>query len=152
MKKIVFLSIQICLTFIAFTLNAQAVVKYTSANLNLREKPNAKSDVLIVLPKGTEIKVEKFNPNTWVLISHNGNVGYVHSKYLTDKKQQFAKFSTPSGAVKYYTNSRGERVQSPTHYNSIPAGATARCVDGTYSFSKSRRGTCSGHGGVAQWL
>ena len=55
------------------------------------------------------------------------------------------------GGVNYYTNSWGEKVQSPTYYSSKPAGATARCVDGTYSFSKSRRGTCSHHGGVAVW-
>ncbi|MEN9557829.1 MAG: hypothetical protein RL141_198 [Candidatus Parcubacteria bacterium] len=30
-------------------------------------------------------------------------------------------------------------------------GASARCEDGTYSFSESRRGTCSHHGGVAEW-
>jgi hypothetical protein len=30
-------------------------------------------------------------------------------------------------------------------------GATAICRDGTYSYSKSRSGTCSGHGGVGQW-
>jgi hypothetical protein len=33
-----------------------------------------------------------------------------------------------------------------------PAGATAECNDGTYSFSSSRRGTCSHHGGVKRWL
>ncbi|MCP2336054.1 DUF3761 domain-containing protein [Actinomadura rupiterrae] len=33
-----------------------------------------------------------------------------------------------------------------------PSGATALCRDGTYSFSAHRRGTCSHHGGVAQWL
>jgi hypothetical protein len=35
---------------------------------------------------------------------------------------------------------------------SVPAGATARCRDGTYSFSQHRAGTCSHHGGVAAWL
>ncbi len=30
-------------------------------------------------------------------------------------------------------------------------GASAICRDGTYSYSKSRSGTCSGHGGVGQW-
>jgi hypothetical protein len=30
--------------------------------------------------------------------------------------------------------------------------ATARCTDGTYSFSQHHSGTCSGHGGVASWL
>jgi hypothetical protein len=33
-----------------------------------------------------------------------------------------------------------------------PPGATARCLDGTYSFSQTHSGTCSHHGGVAQWL
>ena len=33
-----------------------------------------------------------------------------------------------------------------------PAGATAQCTDGTYSFSQTRSGTCSHHGGVATWL
>ena len=33
-----------------------------------------------------------------------------------------------------------------------PPGATAQCNDGTYSFSQHHSGTCSHHGGVAQWL
>ena len=33
-----------------------------------------------------------------------------------------------------------------------PPGATARCRDGTYSYSQHHSGTCSHHGGVAQWL
>lgn len=54
----------------------------------------------------------------------------------------------------YYINSSGNKVQSPTKTqdNSVPAGASARCRDGSYSFSQHRSGTCSGHGGVAQWL
>ena len=35
---------------------------------------------------------------------------------------------------------------------SPPPGATARCRDGTYSFSQHHSGTCSHHGGVAVWL
>jgi hypothetical protein len=33
-----------------------------------------------------------------------------------------------------------------------PAGATAKCKDGSYSTATSSRGRCSGHGGVAQLL
>jgi hypothetical protein len=54
--------------------------------------------------------------------------------------------------VKHYRNTNGYRVQSPTKYNSQPSGASALCNDGTYSFSRNRRGTCSGHGGVRKWL
>lgn len=53
----------------------------------------------------------------------------------------------------YYTNSRGQRVHRPVlSPDGPPAGATAQCADGSYSFSQSRRGTCSHHGGVARWL
>lgn len=51
-----------------------------------------------------------------------------------------------------YTNSSGNEVCSPySSPDGPPAGATARCKDGTYSFSEHRQGTCSGHGGVAEW-
>ncbi|WP_353887478.1 DUF3761 domain-containing protein [uncultured Spirosoma sp.] len=53
---------------------------------------------------------------------------------------------------RYYRNSAGNRVQSPTFYSAPPADATAECRDGSYSFSQSRRGTCSRHGGVKRWL
>lgn len=51
-----------------------------------------------------------------------------------------------------YVNSAGNTVCSPENSPTAPAGATAECTDGTYSFSESRSGTCSHHGGVARWL
>jgi hypothetical protein len=58
--------------------------------------------------------------------------------------------SCPNGT---YVNSAGNVVCSPySSPSGPPAGATAQCRDGTYSFSQSRSGTCSSHGGVAQWL
>ena len=50
-----------------------------------------------------------------------------------------------------YVNVDGIRVPSPVFSNTRPAGASARCRDGSYSFSLNRRGTCSHHGGVAEW-
>jgi hypothetical protein len=41
---------------------------------------------------------------------------------------------------------------SSTSGNTDPTGATAKCKDGTYSKSQHRSGTCSSHGGVAEWL
>lgn len=52
----------------------------------------------------------------------------------------------------HYTNVDAERVRRPTFSKSVPAGASAQCRDGSYSFSRNRRGTCSRHGGVARWL
>ncbi len=51
----------------------------------------------------------------------------------------------------YYTDSNGHRVHRPVEAYRRPAGSSAKCRDGTYSFSHSRRGTCSHHGGVAIW-
>ncbi len=49
-----------------------------------------------------------------------------------------------------YTNTAGNEVCSPS--NDPSPGASAQCRDGTYSFSQSRSGTCSHHGGVARWF
>ncbi|MDN4022563.1 DUF3761 domain-containing protein [Acinetobacter pittii] len=57
-----------------------------------------------------------------------------------------------SNQGKGYTNVDGKYVPSPRKANKQPPNATAKCRDGTWSFSLNRRGTCSGHGGVANWL
>lgn len=80
--------------------------------------------------------VSKTNPN---LSSPNTNVNQPLSKPALSNDN-------------YYTNVNGNQVHSPAYSNSVPADASAKCRDGTYSFSQNRRGTCSSHGGVAQWL
>jgi hypothetical protein len=72
----------------------------------------------------------------------------------TQAQTQPAPEPEPTAPVLGETVSGGESVPPPsyTEDNSVPAGATARCADGTYSFSQNRRGTCSHHGGVADWL
>lgn len=53
----------------------------------------------------------------------------------------------------HYINRDGQVVHSPAkaRSGSVPAGASAKCADGTYSFSRHHSGTCSRHGGVVQW-
>jgi hypothetical protein len=63
-----------------------------------------------------------------------------------------AKSATTSCTGDYYRNVDGNCIHRPAAADSAPAGATARCNDGTYSFSAHRRGTCSSHQGVATWL
>jgi hypothetical protein len=52
----------------------------------------------------------------------------------------------------HYINSSHACVPRPVAAASEPAGATARCNDGTYWFSQHHQGTCSSHRGVASWL
>lgn len=54
--------------------------------------------------------------------------------------------------TRYYTATSGDRVYRPVRARTAPSAATARCYDGSYSFSESRGGTCSHHGGVAEWF
>jgi uncharacterized protein DUF3761 len=49
----------------------------------------------------------------------------------------------------YYMNVSGHCIHSPS---SSPVGATAKCGDGTYSYSEHASGTCSHHGGVGRWI
>ena len=44
------------------------------------------------------------------------------------------------------------KAPPPVRVPRYPSGASAVCRDGSVSFSASRRGTCSHHGGVAEWL
>jgi hypothetical protein len=68
-------------------------------------------------------------------------------------KPQSAPAQAPLSSNRTYINSDGQQVHSPAYSPAgVPAGATALCGDGTYSFSQHRSGTCSHHGGVAKWL
>lgn len=53
----------------------------------------------------------------------------------------------------HYVNKSGQEVHSPAKAKNggVPAAASAKCSDGTYSFSRHHSGTCSRHGGVAKW-
>lgn len=62
---------------------------------------------------------------------------------------QHAASSVASCQKGYYKNVSGHCVHTPA---STPAGATAKCRDGTYSYSEHASGTCSHHGGVGRWI
>jgi uncharacterized protein YgiM (DUF1202 family) len=145
---------QLFLAFHISLLFAQSEIKTTEVNLNLRKAPFIENNVIIVIPKGSLFTVDYSNQqySDWILIKYKGYTGYVFAKYISSPpiNNDYVNFS--NSAVKYYINSQGEKIQSPTYYNSPPTGSTAQCRDGTYSFSRNRRGTCSHHGGVKRWL
>jgi len=47
------------------------------------------------------------------------------------------------------TTTQEQRLNNDFH---IPVGATAKCVDGTYSFSPHYKDICAYNGGVSNWL
>jgi len=97
-----------------------------------------------------------------VLVACSGSSNQNTAQALTPATATPVVYSTSPASVdttqsqlsnsNYYTNSEGTTVHAPAYSNSAPAGASAQCSDGTYSFSTHRSGTCSHHGGVATWL
>ena len=153
MKKLIIL-----IGFIFLSIFSFGQVDVTTDNVNFRTSPEITENKICIIPKGTEVTFvqEAITYDNWTRVEYNGKEGYVHNDFLKSKssivKDIDSNSSNSKDGVKYYYNSKGEKVQSPTHYDSAPAGATAECNDGTYSFSKNRRGTCSHHGGVKRWL
>lgn len=156
---------KLSLLFIVLLINVLSMVaqtRYVTTDLNLRSGPGTNYSVVTVLPKGTAVTIEDCDCK-WVPVSYDGYIGFIRTSYLSRKKVRTyssrtlrkrtwsTRTYTRNQGVRYYTNSYGNRVQSPTYYNSRPVRATALCRDGTYSFSQSHRGTCSHHGGVKQW-
>lgn len=144
--------------FIAFQINAQ-VIKYTSTSVSLRAAPDTYSEKVVTIPAGTEIEIPRDYDKEWIPIEFNGKKLYLYSEYLVNGNPKTLRTtsSTPKSRSQqqnngYYKNTQGIKVKRPVRANSPPSGATAICKDGTYSFSKNRRGTCSHHGGVSRWL
>jgi len=123
-------------------------VAYATATLRVRAQPLANAGVVTTLAAGRQLRLYSCRDG-WCRVAVDSRTGYALEEYLS---------AMPSVATanqgRGYVNSRGEWVPSPqqTQDNQPPAGATARCRDGTFSFSRSRSGTCSHHGGVAEWL
>jgi uncharacterized protein DUF3761/SH3 domain-containing protein len=124
---------------------------YTTARLRLREAPAVSSSIVATVPRGKRISLFSCSEG-WCQASYNFLSGYVSQSYLSSTAPIAAPRASRNGHG--YINSRGEWMPSPTWTadGRPPAGASARCRDGSYSFSRSRRGTCSHHGGVAMWL
>ncbi len=51
----------------------------------------------------------------------------------------------------YYVNEDGQTIHRPVCATTHQSGETAICNDGSHSFSRHHAGTCSHHGGVAEW-
>lgn len=120
---------------------------YAATTLRVYRQPDSSSQVVAFLPPGQRVRVAGCDAG-WCNVQTTRVAGFVIASGLTAQ----APTTYPTG--RGYINSQGQWVPSPqrTPDNQPPPGATAQCRDGSYSFSRTRRGTCSRHGGVARWL
>jgi hypothetical protein len=83
----------------------------------------------------------------------SGHGGVQKAAKATTPAAAPAKTATPAPAATAAKSSTATKsAPTATAGNTDPTGATAKCKDGTYSKSAHRSGTCSSHGGVAEWL
>ena len=140
------LALLLCLTGPACALQAIA-----ASNVNLRAGPATTAQLLQVIPKAPTLTVGACT--TWCAVRFGGQSGYVARSTLSFKSSPppVVPIRMPASSGTY-TNVDGQQSQRPVMSDSAPAGASARCRDGSYSFSTHRSGTCSHHGGVGEWL
>lgn len=76
---------------------------------------------------------------------------------VRDKSGRFVKKQNPlpvpeQKSAPVPAPAKGSKSAPATVPNTVESGATARCKDGSFSHSTQHSGSCSRHGGVAQWL
>ncbi|HET6836644.1 MAG TPA: DUF3761 domain-containing protein [Gemmatimonadales bacterium] len=125
-------------------------VAFTTASVWLQTSATFTSSTRLValLPRGAQVRIVGCQKQT-CRVEFRRYKGYILRELL-----RTAPVENPVDPGRGYINSRGQWIPSPaqTIDGQAPDGATARGRDGSYSFSQSRRGTCSWHGGVEDWL
>lgn len=146
---------------------------YMRSTANLRVCPSTDCDQVTQLRENDAVMVtgrinsEAINGgsnSTWYRVDYRGQQVYVHSELVSHSLPTpvpfvtFGAYEVPayrgsSFPVAPTTHSYNPSVVFPTRLPEFyGGGATARCRDGTLSYSARRRGTCSHHGGVSVWL
>jgi len=126
----------------------QDTLAFTTAPVRLREKPFATARALAALPQGTAVRLYTCSQG-WCSVAVSQLAGYLLKRFLPPKRRKRRRHRGAATSIL-----KGSGFPSPTRTagGQPPAGATAHCRDGTFSFSRTRQGTCSHHGGVAEWL
>ena len=121
------------------------------------DAPKPDAYVLQKLSKETNIEVIR-QKGVWFYVSIGGKKGWMHGNAIRYKstvpdlkaETSFPPVETPKTV--YSEKLESPKVSQKTTESEINnSGATAKCRDGSLSYSAHRRGTCSHHGGVAVW-
>jgi Protein of unknown function (DUF4236)/Protein of unknown function (DUF3761) len=110
---------------------------YLHEPMNVRSGAGKDFGLVRTVARGERVSLGAKDAGGWapVFDDYGNRIGYLYR--ASDNVRAYAPRPEPP-----------RRKAAPSH----PAGASAICRDGTYSYSRSRRGTCSWHGGVATWL
>jgi uncharacterized protein YgiM (DUF1202 family) len=140
----------------------KAVIISTKANL--REGPGASRPILLEVVKDDALSlVSHQHVGQWYKVTHlaSGKVGWINGYSIklldpqttvTTSQPLQEEYPSPRSSSIRLRKADASTSRGLVRSETAPSGASARCSDGTYSFSQNRRGTCSHHGGVAQWL
>src|SRR3954462_482635 len=120
----------------------------TTPTVWLRPSTDLRARRVALLPRGAQVRIVQCRDQSC-------NVRFRRLQgYLSRELLRSTPARNPVDPGRGYINSQRQWIPSPaqTVAGDAPDGATARCRDGSYSFSQSARGTCSWHGGVDKWL
>jgi len=138
------------------------MVTANNGNVNLRQGPGTNYNIASTLSQGDSLKIVGQYEDWYQVETLEGNTAWV-ANFVVETNIVDTDIPTISDIPPTPVLPTDTPVPQilPTNttvvYNTPvpaqhPAGATAICNDGTYSESKNRKGTCSRHGGVRQWL
>jgi hypothetical protein len=133
---------------------AKALPKTNSATVisehaNLHKSASQKSDVIDVVPQAASVEVIK-QRGAWFLVKTETLQGWMHGNTLQLERYNSKTASTTTTVPTIVP--QPVPTASPMVPKADHSGATARCRDGSLSYSAHRQGTCSHHGGVAEWF
>lgn len=126
----------------------------TTSTSRRRSKKDAETAANSDAGKSTKATTEKgTNAGATPSVSTSAN-GDLHTGTTRRSRRTGAPVADTGSSEPSAVGARSSsRSTTPTGVDpNSPAGATAKCNDGTYSHSAHRSGSCSGHGGVAEWL
>ena len=115
--------------------NIKNDIVLTTTNLNFRTEPNGDSKKLSMFSKNTELVVIAEVNNDWLLVKHNGVLGYVNKNYtislLDIAREQYPDlnlneldvkkivYASTDLNIRNYNNKDGEIINSLQHYETV---------------------------------
>ncbi len=105
---------------------AEAPSMVAIANLNMRTGPSTSYKVILVIPKGNDVKVISINDG-WAKIDYKGNVGYASLSYLKAKSTEQPGNSTIMRTTESLNMRTGPSTSNPV-IRVIPKGAQVTVI------------------------